>query len=722
MKYYDDMYGAGEACKYRTEDVLTLIADRYMANNPAQSFVFHSYRKDGFICGKDGRFILDLDQKFPDAANGAKAVVEAKFWQENDRTEYFAINCFGPAVVKLQGEICFKSGVEEEVNSGIRRRFVVNCKRGWNVISLYCEKTTSGFGAIFGVNEPKWRWKPFYSNVEKEEGKLGFRYRMKDSTSWLPGGESEPAKYPCGKIFGLCKGKYIYAGTRLQITDREQEASVKIHCAENTEALIYVNGRLTESIQKKEEEAEKSIRLPLGQAQVFLAVAMRHDGENKDWGVRLEMQEGCRAMQPFAVQGTEECVFYAGPFAESEKDLTASFDSSRLYKDRGEGRYFVLEEKQTVIRPVLENLLFARWNYPLGVTLYGLMSTARYLKDRHILSYVEKHIKECVKFYEYGKWDAQQYGYPEIDTQLLNISMLDDCGSFGSCMLEYYLGAEENGSGIETREKDDRFISQARQIADRIGGYMEKEQERQPDGAFYRICKDHFMENTLWADDLYMSIPFLCRYYRLTKDDRYVKDAVNQIRQFKKYLYMPEENYMSHVYAFRYHTATKMPWGRGNGWVFFSLSELLAVMEPATEGYEEMKTFFRTLADGYLARQRKDGMWPQLLSDPGSYPEASCTAMFVYGFSRGVRFGWLEKRQEEKAAEAARRGWRALVDMAIDRKGNVYGVCEGSAYSFKAEYYTKELGWVLNDPHGTGIVMLAGMELQKMEDREAKLS
>ena len=64
------------------------------------------------------------------------------------------------------------------------------------------------------------------------------------------------------------------------------------------------------------------------------------------------------------------------------------------------------------------------------------------------------------------------------------------------------------------------------------------------------------------------------------------------------------------------------------------------------------------------------------------------------------------------ALASAQKGWKALTQISADSRGNVYGVCEGSAYSFKPEYYTKQLGWVKNDPHGTGIVMLAGVELE----------
>jgi len=37
-----------------------------------------------------------------------------------------------------------------------------------------------------------------------------------------------------------------------------------------------------------------------------------------------------------------------------------------------------------------------------------------------------------------------------------------------------------------------------------------------------------FHEDTMWADDLYMSVPFLCRYYQLTGKEKYIDDAARQ--------------------------------------------------------------------------------------------------------------------------------------------------------------------------------------------------
>lgn len=57
--------------------------------------------------------------------------------------------------------------------------------------------------------------------------------------------------------------------------------------------------------------------------------------------------------------------------------------------------------------------------------------------------------------------------------------------------------------------------------------------------------------------------------------------------------------------------------------------------------------------------------------------------------------------------------WQGLTSHSVDELGNVHGVCRGSNFSFTEAYYKYDLLWVENDTHGTGIVMLAGDEVQK---------
>jgi rhamnogalacturonyl hydrolase YesR len=105
-------------------------------------------------------------------------------------------------------------------------------------------------------------------------------------------------------------------------------------------------------------------------------------------------------------------------------------------------------------------------------------------------------------------------------------------------------------------------------------------------------------------------------------------------------------------------------------------------------------------------------MWHQVLNAPDSYPETSCTSMFIYAFARGIQHGWLE--QPDAYIKSVFQAWEALNRISIDKNGNVYGVCRGSEFSFTPEYYKKELPWNLNDTHGIGIVLLAGVEMLKL--------
>jgi rhamnogalacturonyl hydrolase YesR len=106
-------------------------------------------------------------------------------------------------------------------------------------------------------------------------------------------------------------------------------------------------------------------------------------------------------------------------------------------------------------------------------------------------------------------------------------------------------------------------------------------------------------------------------------------------------------------------------------------------------------------------------MWHQVLTDHESYPEASCKAMFACAFARGARHGWLPG--PETYAGAAFKACEGLARTCVDAGGNIYGVCRGSEFSFPPDYYKNELSWNLNDTRGTGILLLAGVEVLRLK-------
>ncbi len=359
-----------------------------------------------------------------------------------------------------------------------------------------------------------------------------------------------------------------------------------------------------------------------------------------------------------------------------------------------ENTYWRFRYRDLWLRPYYGRGNFGQWNYPLGVTLYGLLRIGQLLKDEGIINYIKAHVDRCTETFDYAFWDKEHHGgAASLHNLLCSIDSLDDCGSFGSLVEEAKLSL-----GAENTEK----------ISDYISDYIENKQYRLENGAFFRKNQLHsFHNDTMWLDDLYMSVPFLCRRYLLTGEEKYIDDGANQFLQYKKLLYIEEERLMSHVFDFRHGLRNNVPWGRGNGWTVFSLSELLAVMPKEHKKQPELEAFFKELCEGYAACQSEDGRWHQVLNEADSYLETSCTAMFACAFMRGRRMGLLDKSYAERAKKAV----RSILTNCVDENGNVYGVCRGSEFGFSSDYYKNDLLTRKNDTHGIGIVLLAIYEV-----------
>ena len=92
-----------------------------------------------------------------------------------------------------------------------------------------------------------------------------------------------------------------------------------------------------------------------------------------------------------------------------------------------------------------------------------------------------------------------------------------------------------------------------------------------------------------------------------------------------------------------------------------------------------------------LQFQGTDGMWHQLLDDPASYPESSCTGMFLYALASGLKSGWLPAGEYR---ENISKGWNALAGY-VTPKGKVKNVCVGTNAKDNRKHY-------LTRPKNTG--------------------
>ncbi|GAA4860030.1 hypothetical protein GCM10023310_44090 [Paenibacillus vulneris] len=698
--------------------VLAVMAQRYIGANPPHEPVYRVTRTNEIRKQDHHLYQFPVSSMFPEMNETERVYAWGKLWSEQPEDFIFHLRCYGPVRLYHNGVKRFGSAPEEEKgDSGtLPIKLKISLTRGWNHFVFELGKNAGGgCGAEFGTGNRKNKPFHFLAPSAERDGEEGWIYTAplsfairsipggnqseeETGAKWLP--ERETPHLQAGRLeqmYGLRPGATAYAWTAIS----NAASSVQRITVEGTAygpVSFTLNGGKVLGVPQSGDFVLQFDAGP-GKADLVAQCIAGEDG----WGFEIRsLSAGASLTAPRRIHGYRGSWLYLGPFAPGTQVNVSDYLALDTVAYGEEGSLFwTTEQPGANIRPFLENELFGRWNYPLGVTLFGLLETSHVLQRTDLSDYVLKHVEFATSTYAYSLWDRERYGAAGLNNQLSHIDSLDDCGSFGALAI------------LANRL---RPLKGAPAVFDDIAHYIMDVQDRMPDGALYRhIGVSPSMHNTMWCDDMYMSVPFLCRYAEHTRDIRYIDEAARQLLLYKNYLFMPEQSIMSHVYDVNLGKRSQTAWGRGNGWVFFSLAVLLAVLPQDHAAYPDILSFYRELAEGYRRLQGVHGLWHQVLTDPESYEEASCTSMFMYGFALGVRHGWLE--QPEPYIQAVLSGWQGLCERAIDKQGNLYGVCKGSSWSYHHAYYKHDLGWNLNDTHGIGIVLLAGIETQRMKEQ-----
>lgn len=362
------------------------------------------------------------------------------------------------------------------------------------------------------------------------------------------------------------------------------------------------------------------------------------------------------------------------------------------YEIQFERPYYITEEnktfwkfnkKDTYLRPTLDSIFFGQWFYALMVGLRGLKAASELYNNREGLDYYKDSIKIMLRYYELMRYDSELFDKASFLARSVQLDNLDAIGTIGVNIAEYY-----------EMTNDREALPVLQNLIDALMNNI----PRFDDGTFHRI-------ETMWADDIYMSCPFLVRMGRLTGKSIYFDEAIRQIKGYEKRMWMKDKNIFSHIYFVKEEQASRVPWGRGNGWILISLTEILEYLPREHSEREYIENLFKKFALGYYNCLDKEiFMWHQVLDRKESYPETSCTAIGIISLLKGIRIGLLDIDSKDVI-----RIWQSLLDRCIDSEGNVHGVCMGSGCSMEAEYYF-DIPTAVNDDHGTGLVLLAGCE------------
>ncbi len=377
---------------------------------------------------------------------------------------------------------------------------------------------------------------------------------------------------------------------------------------------------------------------------------------------------------------------YITPYGVPSKDAVKS-DLDRILKFLDSSTPMSIKEDGS-----LERGAFRLASYEWGVTYSGMLKAGETTGDKAFTDYTTARHSFLAE--QAPKWTQVLKDGGEVDAQMRQVvdpHVLDDAGAVCVSMIR------------------DQIANPDLKLRPLIDNYMDlilNREYRLSDGTFAR---NRPLANAVWLDDMFMGVPAIAWYGKLTGDKKYYDEAIRQILLFKDKMWVPEKHLFRHGWIESMEQHPSFHWGRANGWAILTMSEVLDVLPENYPGRDKVLELFKAHAFGLLTLQSGEGFWHQLLDRNDSYLETSATAIYAYCFAHGINEGWLNALTYGPSACLA---WNAISTM-IDEEGKVNGTCVGTGMAFDpAFYYYRPVSPYA--AHGYGPVVLAGAELVRL--------
>lgn len=342
------------------------------------------------------------------------------------------------------------------------------------------------------------------------------------------------------------------------------------------------------------------------------------------------------------------------------------------------------------------NAAFAKGDYRLfsyewGVTYSGMLSVSEVSGDPRYAQYTDKRVRflaDLASYYRSKPTDVQKSAPV---SSILHPHALDDAGALGMAMIK-----------VLNKENE----KQLQPLINNFIDFIMNKEYRLPDGTFAR---NRPLKNTVWLDDMFMSVPAIAYMGQLTGEQKYFDEATQQVKQFSKRMFDGQKNIFIHGWLEESNIQPRYHWGRANGWAIMAITELLTLLPQDHKDRPEIMKLYRKHVQGLAALQSGTGFWHQLLDKQDTYLETSCTAIFTYSITRGINEGWLDY---EAFGPMVLLAWEAL-STQITPEGRITGTCVGTGMGFDpAFYYYRPVNQFA--AHSYGPLLLAGAEMIKL--------
>jgi len=332
---------------------------------------------------------------------------------------------------------------------------------------------------------------------------------------------------------------------------------------------------------------------------------------------------------------------------------------------------------------------FRLTSYEWGVTYAGMLKAGQATGDNKFTAYTTKRLSFLANVAPYFKEQLKQF--PQVKNplkQLLDPHALDDAGAVCASMIKALplLNSKE-----------------ATPVINNYIDFISNKEYRLADGT---MARNRPLKNTIWLDDMFMSIPALAQMGKLTGEKKYTDDAVKQILQFSSRMFNPTVNLYMHGWVESMEAHPEFRWARANGWALLATVELLDVLPENHPERKKIVALLQAHIKGITSFQSGSGFWHQLLDRQDSYLETSATAIYAYCIAHAINKGWINPKTYGPAVLLA---WNAVATK-VTANGQVEGTCVGTGMAFDpAFYYYRPTN--IYAAHGYGPVLLAGAEV-----------
>ncbi|MHA6247396.1 glycoside hydrolase family 88/105 protein [Pontibacter sp. CAU 1760] len=390
---------------------------------------------------------------------------------------------------------------------------------------------------------------------------------------------------------------------------------------------------------------------------------------------------------------------YPTPYGQATaKDVTQVLQRVHAYLDAAtparlldkETKKPVTDLKKLRNSIVMEQGDFRLTSYEWGVTYAGMLLAGEATGDARFTNYTAQRLGFLAELAPYYRKELNKN--PDLETplrQVLQPRALDDAGAMAAAMIK------ASRAGVTK--------ANLRPLIDNYIDYIMHKEFRLPDGT---LARNRPLPNTIWLDDMFMSVPALAQMGKLTGEQQYYDEAVKQVVQISERMFNKEKGLYMHGWVQGMEPHPQFHWARANGWAVMTLVELLDVLPENHVGYPKVLAQLRAHVAGLAAYQSGEGFWHQLLDRNNSYLETSATAIYAYSIARAINRGWIDRQAYGPMVLLA---WNAVATK-VNAKGQVEGTCVGTGMAFDpAFYFYRPIS--VYAAHGYGPVLLAGAEI-----------